>query len=277
MLNCSLLNKTPDSAVTLAHCVLDHYQMCKVHDWGGNERKELKKKDSTSPSIRVTSVSPPHPANVIISRSLIDMKIISVNFLFQFLKNDIPQRIKVKTLATSSLTQSQRQWPPPRPRFPAPHQPGAWDKKSAGVASASCPGHRWHCSSCLSIPCPAGPQCPRAAPFQTLCWVRLSQVCRRWRRAPSSYPIKLAITSEKPNWSKWLSLTQLALGKQWLPAGGSEQLCNIHFMLLKDVKKTKPTSFWCLTNQTAVGSYLNRQLCLSVPGKDFPGNRVRSV
>lgn len=83
--------------------------MCKVHDWGGNERKEFKKKDSTSPSIRVTSVSPPHPANVIISRSLIDMKIISVNFLFQFLKNDIPQRIKVKTLATGSLTQSQRQ------------------------------------------------------------------------------------------------------------------------------------------------------------------------
>ncbi|MXQ81474.1 hypothetical protein E5288_WYG005787 [Bos mutus] len=42
------------------------------------------------------------------------------------------------------------------------------------------------------------------------------------------------------------------------------------------VKKTKPTSFWCLTNQTAVGSYLNRQLCLSVPGKDFPGNRFYS-
>lgn len=54
-------------------------------------------------------------------------------------------------------------------------------------------------------------------------------------------------------------------------------LCNIHFMLLKDVKKTKSTSFWCLTNQTAVGAYVNRQLCLSVPGKAFPGNQVRSA
>lgn len=48
-------------------------------------------------------------------------------------------------------------------------------------------------------------------------------------------------------------------------------------MLLEGVKRTKSTSFSCLTKYTTVGSYLNRQLCLSMPKKAFPGNQVRSA
>lgn len=40
----------------------------------------------------------------------------------------------------------------------------------------------------------------------------------------SSYSLKLPITWEKSNWTSWMSVIQLALGKRWLPAGDSEQL-----------------------------------------------------
>lgn len=198
LLNCSLLNKTSDSAVTLAHICPRPLPNVQGTWLGWKWKKRVKQKDSTSPSIRVTSVSTPQ--NVIISRSPTDMKDFQLIFFFSF-KRQHPSKNKSKNTGH---------------RFQGsllPTNQGACDKKSAGAASASCPSQRWHYSSCLSPLCPAGPQCPRAAPFQTLCCVRLSQICRRWRRVPS-YPIKLAITSEKPEWSKWLSLTQLARGNR---------------------------------------------------------------
>lgn len=68
-------------------------------------------------------------------------------------------------------------------------------------------------------------------------------------------------------------LGEIVSASRWFTA----TLCNIHFMLLKDMKKSKPTSFWYLTNQSAVGFYLNRQLYLSVPRNAFSGNQVRSA
>lgn len=86
------------------------------------------------------------------------------------------------------------------------------------LLSPRCPSHRsshGHYSSNLStnrsssmrpwgsetpVACPERPKHPRAAPFQTLCYVRLSQIFQRWRWPPSSYSVKLPIKSEKSNW-----------------------------------------------------------------------------